>query len=212
MQSGPREMYELQSAAFSARSELLGIVTDSTTILPPTHSPPNIVELCALKRRILNNLPTECGHCHAIYPPNSIVEHTGSVIGYCKLPGACGRSLILFAGVDMTCPVYQKICPFKAVEEEVIPVPSQSGNVSAAQVEQTPIFSQVQQQQSTFDVYALHGITRPNVVCSLCGITFQHHDHRKCDQNGWVETGRRYLELPSNWPVFNERTKTWSNL
>lgn len=203
MQSGPRIMYELQTSAFSARSELMGTITDSTNILPPTHSPPNIIELCTLKRRILSALPTECGHCQAQYPPKSIIEHGGSIIGYCKLRGACGRSLVLFAGVDMTCPVYEKICPFKEVDkEEVISVPLQPINtISVAQIE-----------QQQFDYHALHGITRPTVVCSLCGLTFQQHDHRKCDQNGWVETGRRALELPSNWPVFNSRAQTWSNM
>jgi hypothetical protein len=128
--------------------------------------------------------------------------------------------LVLFAGVDMTCPEYEKICPFKAIGEEKEESFSdqQPDFDSVAHLEQqalsnvAPNHFEHQQQNNTFDMYALHGITRPEVVCSLCGLTFQQHDTRKCDQNGWLETGRHYLELPSDWPMFDEFTKSWLNL
>ncbi len=162
MESGPSRMYQAQTVAFNARSELMGVKTDSTPETPPTHTLPNVVELSALKQRIVSNLPTNCVHCEAIYPPNSFLEHKGSVMAYCKLKGACGRSLVLFAGVEMNTPVYTKICPFKA--PEIIPAEASADTGAPVIIpSDAEILAAHQEELNAMAAMPAHAFTRPNV-------------------------------------------------
>ena len=102
-------------------------------------------------------------------------------MAYCKTPGACGRSQVLFAAIDPSIPNYKKICPFKqALKEKKEPG--------------TPI-----------DMYQLHGIIREEEICTLCEKRFDKHKHIPCDQNGWAEVGRTHLSLPSKWPRYDPK-------
>ena len=115
--SGSSMMYPQQMMAFSSRNAHMGTTTDSTAECPPSTAKPDIKALCELKKKIVGNLPTTCSHCGVALLPQSIIErHTGEVIAYCKAPGACGKSLVLFAGVDLSYPVYKRFCPFKFKE------------------------------------------------------------------------------------------------
>ena len=139
-------------------------------------------------------------------------------MAYCKKPGACGKSLVLFAGVDLVRPVYRKICPFKKVvgpiaREPVVVTPStgpQSGDSvggTEMQLPQQPADLPVQEQQiydivelyrrGEIDEYELHGINRPTDVCALCGKRYDKHEHTSCDQYGWVHDHDELLPLPN---------------
>ena len=46
---------------------------------------------------------------------NSFVERPdNSIMAYCKTKDACGRSHVLFAGIDKTIPKYEQICIFES--------------------------------------------------------------------------------------------------
>jgi hypothetical protein len=116
-------MYAAQSAAFSARDVLLGRKTDSTSDSPPSFTSPNLEELCSLKKKVLAELPTHCIHCDAEYTKKSFVEtKDGAVMAYCKQPGACGKSLVLFAGVDLSTPIYIRVCMFQKLTQSQEPI------------------------------------------------------------------------------------------
>jgi hypothetical protein len=53
--------------------------------------------------------------------------------------------------------------------------------------------------RTPLDIYALHGITPPHTLCSLCDKEYQAHE-QGCDQHGWKEVGRRLYALPADWP------------
>lgn len=215
-ESGPSIMYAQQAVAFDARAALMGHTTDSTPETPPTHTAPDIVQLCALKKQVLQNLPTSCVHCKAEIKKEYIVEHNGSIMAYCKTPGACGRSLVLFAGVDFTYPVYAQTCVYTHAERTPPPAfgkpAGSTQTLSAAELEQA-----IQQLNVTNfinadpgNIYALHGIPNPAHLCDTCGKS--PNQHKKCDQNGWYEVRRSVYALPSDWPVYSTWTKTWSNV
>ena len=54
MKSGPSMMYAQQSAAFSARTTLLGITTDSTPNEPPSYPILDVDAICILKKKIIS--------------------------------------------------------------------------------------------------------------------------------------------------------------
>lgn len=224
MESGPSRMYVQQTAAFSLRDQFLSeLETDSTPESPPSFTAPNLEALADLKRQVLQNPPEKCVHCGAGLTKEMIVElKDGAIMAYCKTKGACGRSLVLFAGVDVTYPIYRKICPFEAVapavEAQTVFTAAeatsieQSVNVAAmeARFNRMPLDA-----QGNLDIYALHGIERPETMCKLCNQTYSAHDSsglRRCDKNGWLEAGRSKYQLPSNWPVYDPVENTWTNI
>jgi hypothetical protein len=78
-------------------------------------------------------------------------------MAYCKKKGACGRSHVLFAGVELTRPVYEQVCVFSSRAEEFNFVPKQrqpqpvfSGATPTEQqevVQQEPLQQEVLQQE-----------------------------------------------------------------
>ena len=233
--AGPSRMYAQQAVAYSARDSMAGRQTDSTEDSPPTHTAPDLEGLCELKKKIIANPPTHCCHCNAEFTENSIVEiRDECIMAYCKKKGACGKSLVLFAGLNLTYPVYAKICPFKslvvAASEPVVltlPVESEAGPPITGELSQqeqvepaiaTSVFALPAQAlppgrwQEVIDVYALHNIHRPEEMCALCGKQYREHDTRPCDQNGWVETHSVQYTLPRDWPVYNSSTHSWHSI
>lgn len=207
-------MYAQQAVAYDARAALLGQTTDSTPKTPPTQTPPDIVQLCALRKQILKNLPSTCVHCNAEMKKEYIVDHKGSIMAYCKAPGACGRSLVLFAGVDFTYPVYAQTCVYThspAVAAAPVTA-SHAQPLSAAEMELVvnELTSTNFNDVGAMDIYTLHGIPNPAHLCDHCGKP--PSEHKKCDQNGWYEARRSVYTLPPDWPVYNNGTKTWSNV
>lgn len=232
----PTQMYAQQTVAYEARDALIGETTNSTSESPPFQTPPDIEKLCQLRKHILRNLPTTCTHCNAEMLKEYIVDHKGSIIAYCKTPGACGRSLVLYAGVDFTYPVYEQTCPYTytspVVDAEAAAIfndavaaleindgpPVDSSNF-AQPIEnfatQVPIEQHYARrfptdQNGELDIYALHGIPNPAHMCDTCGKG--PGEHKKCDQNGWYEVRRELYALPADWPTYNSATKTWTNL
>lgn len=221
----PTQMYAQQAVAYSSRDSLLGETTNSTPESPPTQTPPDIERLCELRRHVLRNLPTTCSHCKAEMLKDDIVDHKGSIIAYCKTPGACGRSLVLYAGVDFSYPVYEQTCPYKYTPPAAAPtaIPTSFTDADIVPVEAAPLdlaelTQQIQQhasrlptdQTGALDIYALHGIPNPAHMCDTCG---RGPDvHKKCDQNGWYEVRRQHYTLPANWPRYDSSTKTWTNV
>lgn len=215
--AGPSRMYAQQAVAYSARDSLLGEHTDSTPDTPPTIAAPDLEGLCALKRQVVENLPAACVHCGAEMLKEYCVELKDQcVISYCKKKGACGRSLVLFAGFDRTYPIYSKTCCFKQVEEAA-PVEFEAPTELAGReqqsmlsVEQTVFAALSRRQgleQEQLDIYALHGIVRPDAKCATCERAYS--THRKCDQYGWYESSRACYKLPSEWPGYVE-PGTWA--
>ena len=212
-------MYPQQAPAFEARNQFGGSISDSTVDSPPTFVAPDFAALCEIKKTVVNNLPAMCCHCGAEYPPGSIIERQdGDIMAYCKLRGACGKSLVLFASIDRTAPVYQKFCKFQpaVVQSTVFMTPEVvHGEIEEQQEQQLPIPTTpfpvvMEQQQQQLDIYALHGIHRPEERCSRCSEEFRQHQHqRECDQNGWVRVQSRLLDLPADWPTYNPSTHTW---
>jgi hypothetical protein len=180
-------MYQIQAPAFNARSQILGTPTNSTPDTPPIHPPIDVAQLCALKKSVIANLPTTCGHCGAELPPRSIVEHDGSIMAYCKKPGACGRSQVLYAAVDFKTPVYKKVCIF---------TPRVTGNHHD--------FERMNE-MSHDELMQMH-----DPSCANCGS--RSSQHKKCDQNGWAVTGHSNLALPADWPAFDSSTGTWKEI
>lgn len=220
-----------QQPAFEARSRMVTDLGPSTENTPPVFTEPDIEGLKNLKKQVVENLPTHCSHCSADMLSEYCCElKDGSVMAYCKKPGACGKSLVLFAGVDLVRPVYRKICPFKKVvssiaREPVVVAPStgpQSGDSAGGtemQLPQQPADSPVQEQQiydivelyrrGEIDEYELHGINRPTDVCALCGKTYDKHEHTSCDQHGWVHDHDELLPLPNDWPRYDRSSHRW---
>jgi hypothetical protein len=196
-------MYQQQMPAFSIRDELGGgLTTNSTPDDPPQHESPDWIKLCELKRSIVQNLPTTCSHCGSGFPDGSIVERRdGDIVAYCKASGACGRSLVLFAAVDRSYPVYKKFCPFRAVEPSSAEAQEESVSGPPDRTPELPQSITMQEvlSRTPLDIYALHGITPPHTLCSLCDKGYQAHE-QGCDQNGWKEVGRRLYALPADWP------------
>lgn len=203
---------------------MLGARTNSTAESPPTQDAPDIAGLCALKRQIVTNLPTACTHCGAELKKEYCVELKDDecIMAYCKTPGACGKSLVLFAGFDRTYPVYTQTCCFKRIEaapvQPVVPAPvtftaedaPNSPPTNAPEMLSASILKELQQEQQQLDIYALHGIERPDSKCANCGKAYSTHN-KTCDQNGWYESSRKCYKLPHDWPTYNSSTKTWSN-
>lgn len=228
MEAGPSRMYMQQMAAFSARSSMITDLGPSTEDSPPAFTPPDIEGLKALKKSVVENLPTHCSHCRAELLPEYFVERDGgTVIAYCKKRGACGKSLVLFAGVDMVRPIYRKICPFKMRETTVeqLSIPTVSDN--NANETSSDLTEQMQSQQhhptrslemdlhgmlssqAPMDIYALHGINRPTDMCILCNKEYSRHEHVECDRHGWVHDHDELLALPDDWPEFDSRHHRW---
>lgn len=231
-------MYQHQSLAFEARGACTSAATNSTPNSPPYQGEPDLRRLCDLKKSVIANLPTHCSHCNAPLTPNMCLElRGGEIMAYCKTKGACGKSLVLFAGVDLTYPIYEKFCPFRAVEAgsapqtsatpqlispDAVHVDPQQPNVAEQHMfpdfsgfpETTPQSSDTIRMQvrpgvfRNVDVYALHGITRPDKVCALCNQTYSAHQDR-CDQHGWKEVRREHYALPEDWPVYDSSQGTW---
>ena len=110
-------MYAQQAPAFEARSRMITDLGPSTENSPPVFTLPDIEGLTALKKQVVENLPTKCVHCGADMLPEYCTElRDGTVMAYCKKRGACGRSLVLFAGVKLVRPIYRQICPFQSAE------------------------------------------------------------------------------------------------
>lgn len=235
-------MYAQQTVAYAARDALIGETTNSTPESPPILTPPDIVKLCDLRREILRNLPTTCTHCKAEMLKEYIVDHKGSIIAYCKTPGACGRSLVLYAGVDFSYPIYEQTCRYvytpptaeatvgAAVSAPETAVISTGTEAVDAESFNTPDFVQQLQAdavQVPIQQYysAAHFPLDQNGeldIYTLHGIPNPAHmcdtcgkgpgDHKKCDQNGWYEVRRGHYALPNNWPRYNSATKTWTNV
>jgi hypothetical protein len=176
-------MYEIQNFAFAAADVYQPPKTNST----PDHPPVHIVDLqaaCAAKKKIVENLPTKCGHCSTSFnAPNCIVEiKDGDVMAYCRGQGGCGKSQVLFVGVNASIPRYRKVCVFKT---------------------SVPPAEQNELQHQPLDIYALHGITRPETICDTCGQRYDNHP-TGYDHNGWLQDGVDQLELPGDWPMFHD--------
>eukprot|EP01040_Poterioochromonas_malhamensis_P002183 gene2183-2324_t len=184
MDSGLNQMYAIQRPAYAARAELTGPVTDSTPTTPPTHPPLDVAGLCNLKKSVVQNLPTTCGHCGAELPPRSIIEHNGAVVAYCKLKGACGRSQVLYAAVEFKTPIYRQVCKFVHRPSAERVVPGEMGRMNHA------------------ELMEMH-----DPSCANCGERMSQH--KKSDQNGWTIIGYNPISYPSDWPFFDSSTGTW---
>ena len=134
MEAGPEKMYKCQQAAFDIREVMLGQPTDSTPTTPPTVPDIDLVALCRRKREIINNLPNHCIHCNAEYPKDTLGvfvelrDDSQTIMAYCRKPGACGRSRVLFAGVDLVKPIYEQVCIFS---KDVVTTRSSSISVAS---------------------------------------------------------------------------------
>jgi hypothetical protein len=138
---------------------------------------------------------------------------------------------VLFAGLDLTYPIYTKYCPFKdaAKKEPVVflpemitppttsavpgAVPSESDlrrgrELTAQEQMQLVEVAQPYNRFQDMDMYQMHGITNPAAVCELCHKTYSAH-MTGCDQNGWKETSRKVYALPADWPFYHASTGTW---
>jgi hypothetical protein len=183
-------MYAQQSAAYSARDNYGSHRTDSTKDEPPSHSTPNLEELCNLKKKIVTDLPTNCVHCGADYPLGSIIELKDQcIVAYCKKKGACGKSLVLFAGLDLVVPSYVQVCKFEAVTPDACEAVMVSDEVSQGCMAQegSVMPAPPECHEIPAELVALHsgdyptqrmarpmwagGETNPKAVCRLCGKT-----------------------------------------
>jgi hypothetical protein len=159
-------MYQVQTAAFDAADSYRPPVTNSTPQHPPVHTV-KIDEACKAKQEALAHLPTNCSHCGTTLSGAScIVEiKSGDVMAYCRDAGGCGKSQVLFCSVPLTVPTYKQVCVFKSA-----PTAARSKQDEAQGV----------------DVYALHGISRPDAVCLTCNKAWTDHV-QGYDSNGWVQ-------------------------
>lgn len=94
-------------------------------------------------------------------------------MAYCKTSGACGRSHVLFAAIDLKIPQYRQICIFKK--------PESSQAVNSSGMPLNP--------DGSIDYSALHGIIKPTEVCQRCERPYSEHKHKETDQNGWAMDG-----------------------
>jgi hypothetical protein len=201
--SGPSMMYATQRPAFEARKVLLdaSFKSPSTPTSPPEYDPIDVLALCALKKSVVSHLPTHCIHCGAEYPQGSIVELSdGTVMAYCKCKGACGKSHVLFAGVDVSTPIFEKTCPFKSIVVEVDATADLTAVGPPSAQELARLVTELQHRVITIEDH--------DPTCALCGK--RHLSHKQdCDVNGWRIASRRRVALPSDWPVFQPSTATW---
>ena len=201
MESGPRQMYAVQTAAFDFRRSHVGIATDSTPTSPPTRKPLDLEAIAAQKRHIVNNLPTHCSHCNAEFPPQSIVElKDGSVTAYCKKKGACGKSHVLFAGIELKQPIYEQVCVFRRIE------PKFETTSNLPTTEHVPV--EVDMEQLLRSCHREVTLEDHDPTCASCGKRNLSH-HHDVDQNGWRIARYEVIRPPRNWPVFNKQTGSW---
>jgi hypothetical protein len=174
------QMYEIQRPAYEARSQLVGKPTDSTPDTPPAYPALDVVGLCNLKKSIVENLPTTCSHCGAEFPIGSIVElGNEEIVAYCKKPGACGRSQVLFAAVDFRTPAYKKVCIYSPKDDSSsVPDLSEIGHLQLMQMDLP--------------------------TCAHCGQ--DEASHPPCDENGWSVVGYNNVSFPPDWPYFDGDT------
>lgn len=233
----PTQMYAQQAPAFAMRQEFTPRKTDSTPTTPPSHAALDLSALADKKRTAIKAAPTTCVHCKSAPCPLSEIRD-GSVMAYCSSK-TCGRSLVVFTPPELSIPVYEKVCIYRSAEaaptRETFSAPAAGPNhyvgptsgavqqQSVVPVEQQQPRPQQQQQQQLDEAELAQLVaefgnrpvmcpeaTMPN--CVTCGKTFMSHRMHEVDTNGWVEKGRRPVQLPTDWPTFNASTKTFSNL
>lgn len=231
MQSGPRMMYQTQAVAFNARNEILGKATDSTPITPPSVPAIDLNALCKLKRDIVSNLPKNCLHCGAEYPievKGTFVERDdGSIMAYCKQKGACGRSHVLFAGVELVKPVYEQVCVFTYKGFNSAPLgqkEEQAAIIKSSDFQQQLVVPKIEQQQfDPSDLTAISSIDQIQAsfdmskmthdemmelhdpTCAKCGLRKLAHK-TDIDKNGWRVARKESLSLPADWPTYYPST------
>lgn len=198
-------MYAVQTAAYEFRGSHVGIETNSTPTTPPTHKPLDLEAITAQKIHIVNNLPTHCAHCQAEFPPQSIVElKDGCVMAYCKQKGACGKSQVLFAGIELKTPIYGKSCRFQRIQ----PAPREQDLPEGTE--------QSSEVVESITAALLAELNRPRVItmedhnptCATCGNGYLSHK-QDVDQNGWRITGYTKLDPLPTWPRFHQASGTW---
>eukprot|EP01033_Poteriospumella_lacustris_P009397 gene9397-6728_t len=223
-------MYAQQAPAFEARSRMITDLGPSTEDSPPVFTLPDIEGLKALKKQVVENLPTKCVHCEADMLPE-----------YC---------------VKLVRPVYRKICPFQTAARPADTLAELETTANPTAEMQTPPLMQMpplmqlppqmqplQQMQAPqmqaqqerwqhldtapavepthrpsiferfargqIDVYELHGIKRPDEVCQRCEKSFDEHEHAECDKFGWVHDHDELLEIPADWPTYDHGSHGW---
>ncbi len=206
METGPVIMYVQETKAFADRAKLIGTARNSTPSSPPINTNVDIDGLCKLKQKVINNLPLQCGHCGINYlEKTSFAEFMdGTIMAYCKGPGCCGRSMVLFAGVELWTPTYTQICPFIPFQDEVEEAtsprspesPSTNSSTSPRSVNIENIIAYQQWSPS---------VRNPDSVCEICSKPFGLHDSYRmtqCDSYGWIANGKRELLTPADWPEY----------
>lgn len=194
-------MYACQTAAFSFRNQhsFNSNVTDSTPTSPPTHKALDLSAICTQKWEIINNLPHNCVHCSAEFPPKSVVELKDcSIMAYCKKPGACGKSQVLFAGIELKSPIYEQVCAFQAIEHK-LEIEDSNEPLDSAKL------------MGELEMHARRPVTMEDhsPTCAKCGSRYHNH-HHDVDQNGWRIARYEAIKPPGDWPVFDSVSGTWS--
>lgn len=215
--NGPSMMYQVQRPAFEARKTILDAccIGPSTSTTPPQIQAINIQEVCALKKQAITNKPLNCVHCGAKHPERSIIEtKDGSIIAYCREKGACGKSNVIFAGIELSTPQFEQVCPFQHrnhIPEPIIfnndsltsqQIPSQpfSPGDLPAELTQEPIVQRPMFREITMEDHS--------PTCALCGK--RYHEHKQdCDEFGWRICSRKPVVLPADWPVFQPDLAIW---
>lgn len=198
--NGPSMMYQVQRPAFEARKTILDAccIGPSTATSPPQIQAINIQEVCELKKQAIANKPINCVHCGAKHPERSIIEtKDGSIIAYCREKGACGKSNVIFAGIELSTPQFEQVCPFQ--HRIHIPETRITEDLNA-ELTQEPIIQRPMFREITMEDHS--------PTCALCGK--RYHEHKQdCDQFGWRICSRRPVVLPSDWPVFQPDLAIW---
>jgi hypothetical protein len=184
MASHPTRLYECQIPAYQSHSAYNAKVTNSTPTSPPEVTPTDINAACQKKKEIVNNLPTKCSHCGMA--TGSIVElKDGSIMAYCK-SSECGRSQVLYVAPSLTTPKYKQVCVFEEDQSKAVPSPNEDHG----------------------RIMKMHGIIPNEADCKNCSKQYKDHE-RDYDTNGWVQCGEEIIKLPSDWPTWDTKSKTW---
>jgi len=187
----PSMMYQSQTQAYNAQQQYSSKITDSTESTPPTFIPPNLSLASQQKRQVIHNLPSSCVHCGSPLTSQMISEVSGgTIMAYCKTPGACGRSQVLFVPPSFSKPKYEKVCIFLRNRN--------------AQVKSGAELS-LRADSCYFD----GEFVESKEVCSRCEVVA--HKHKLgYDKNGWLKVGEEQLELPKDWPIWVPGKSTWT--
>lgn len=189
-------MYQMQQQAFASHAAYAPSTTDSTSETPPTFVRADMAGAMQQKAAILSALPETCAHCNApmIAVGGFVEDAKGNVWQYCRQPGACGKSRILFKMCDRRVPVYEQVCVFVAPDNMY----EHYGTPMGAQMIPA-VFANAPGLVAPSTLEQLHGIVPPAAPCKTCNQLYSSH-RGDVDTNGWRIKEYAMEPLPAGWP------------